>query len=56
MDDVKMVWAVGRGVIERTSASDVIVVGAGTAGAVVAARLVEAGVRVAVVEIGRAHV
>ena len=40
------------GVIERTSASDVIVVGAGTAGAVMAARLVEAGLRVAVVEAG----
>jgi choline dehydrogenase len=38
--------------IERTGANDVIVVGGGTAGAVVAARLVEAGLRVAVVEAG----
>jgi choline dehydrogenase len=38
--------------IERTSLSDVIVVGGGTAGAVVAGRLVEAGLRVAVVEAG----
>ena len=52
MSDVKMMWAVERGVIERTGASDVIVVGGGTAGAVVAARLVEAGLRVAVVEAG----
>jgi len=52
MDGVKMVWAVGVGVIERRGASDVIVVGGGTAGAVVAARLVEAGLRVAVVEAG----
>src|SRR5215475_5119878 len=38
--------------IERTGVSDVIVVGGGTAGAVVAGRLVEAGLRVAVVEAG----
>src|SRR5262245_8810708 len=37
---------------ERTGVSDVIVVGGGTAGAVVAGRLVEAGLRVAVVEAG----
>jgi choline dehydrogenase len=43
---------VDRGTIERTGTSDVIVVGGGTAGAVVAARLVEAGLRVAVVEAG----
>jgi len=43
---------VDRAVIERRGASDVIVVGGGTAGAVVAARLVEAGLRVAVVEAG----
>jgi choline dehydrogenase len=43
---------VDRGVIGRTGVSDVIVVGGGTAGAVVAARLVEAGLRVAVIEAG----
>ncbi len=48
----KIIWAVERGVIERTGATDAIVVGGGTAGAVVAARLVEAGLRVAVVEAG----
>ena len=37
---------------ERTGYSDVIVVGGGTAGAIVAARLVEAGLRVTVVEAG----
>jgi choline dehydrogenase-like flavoprotein len=47
-----MVRVVERGVIERTGANDVIVVGGGTAGAVVAARLVEAGLRVPVVEAG----
>src|SRR5215831_2763290 len=52
MEDVKMVWAVSAGVIEHAGASDVIVVGGGTAGAVVAARLVEAGLHVAVVEAG----
>jgi choline dehydrogenase-like flavoprotein len=43
---------VNGGVIERTGDGDVIVVGGGTAGAVVAARLVEAGLRVTVVEAG----
>ena len=38
--------------IECTGAFDVIVAGGGTAGAVVAARLVEAGLRIAVVEAG----
>src|SRR5215813_765577 len=38
--------------IERTGVSDVIVVGGGTAGAVVAGRLVEAGLRVTLVEAG----
>jgi choline dehydrogenase len=41
-----------REVIERTGTNDVIVVGCGTAGAVVAGRLVEAGLRVTVVEAG----
>jgi choline dehydrogenase len=39
-------------VTEPAGASDVIVVGGGTAGAIVAARLVDAGLRVAVVEAG----
>jgi choline dehydrogenase len=52
MEDVKTVGRWTAGVIERMGASDVIVVGGGTAGAVVAARLVEAGLRVAVVEAG----
>jgi choline dehydrogenase len=39
-------------VIERTGTSDVIVVGGGTASAVVAARLIEAGLRVVVIEAG----
>jgi choline dehydrogenase len=43
---------VGRGTVERTGTSDVIVAGGGTTGAVVAARLVEAGLRVALVEAG----
>jgi choline dehydrogenase len=52
MNDVKVVQVADHAVIERTGADDVIVVGGGTAGAVVAARLVEAGLRVAVVEAG----
>lgn len=40
------------GVIERADAYDVIVAGGGTAGAVVTARLVEAGLRLALVEAG----
>ncbi len=47
-----MILAVDRGVSQRAGDVDVIVVGGGTAGAVVAARLVEAGLRVAVVEAG----
>jgi choline dehydrogenase len=43
---------VDRGVPGRAGNSDVIVVGGGTAGAVVAGRLVEAGLRVTVVEAG----
>jgi choline dehydrogenase len=38
--------------VERTGTSDVIVAGGGTAGAVVAARLVEAGLRVVLIEAG----
>jgi choline dehydrogenase len=51
-NESRIIWAVERGVIERTGANDVIVAGGGTAGAVVAARLVAAGLRVAVVEAG----
>jgi choline dehydrogenase len=43
---------VDPGLIERAGTSDAIVIGAGTAGAVVVARLIEAGWRVTVVEAG----
>ena len=42
----------GRATVGRAGASDAIVVGGGTAGAVVAARLVQAGLRVVLIEAG----
>jgi choline dehydrogenase len=52
MTRARSFWVVNCEMIEPTGISDVIVVGGGTAGAVVAGRLVEAGLRVAVVEAG----